>query len=47
MLTDDEARALEGEARAFYLRVLLLQHHTACSFEMAYQACTQADQEQR
>lgn len=44
-LTDDEARRLEGKARAFYLRVLVLQNETGCSVQQAVQACQDADKE--
>jgi len=42
-LTDEEARLLEGKARAFYLRVLTLQNETGCTVQQAVQACQDAD----
>jgi hypothetical protein len=42
-LTDDEARRLEGAARRFYMRVLVLQNETGCSVQQAVQACQDAD----
>lgn len=37
-LTDDEARQLEGAARAFSMRVLLLMNETSCTVDLAYRA---------
>jgi hypothetical protein len=42
-LTDEQAQRLEGKARAFYLRVLVLQNETGCSVQQAVQACQDAD----
>ncbi len=42
-LSDDEAHRLEGHARAFYRRVLLLMNATACDVRLAIQACEDAD----
>jgi hypothetical protein len=44
-LTDDEARRLDGAARAFYRRVLELINMTGCSVQQAVQACQDADKE--
>lgn len=42
-LTDEQARRLEGAARAFYKRVLILQSQTGCTVQQAVQACQDAD----
>lgn len=44
-LTDDEARALEGEVRQFYKRILILQNTTGASYTLAYHAILDADKE--
>jgi hypothetical protein len=46
-LTDEQARALEGTARAFYQQVLTLVLITGCDYKTAYAACEAADKEQQ
>jgi hypothetical protein len=46
-LTDEQARSLEGKAREFYKRALLLQHATGCTIQIAIQACQDADRGQQ
>lgn len=43
-LSDEQARRLEGEARAHYLRVLALINQTGCSIRDAIAAVAEADE---
>ena len=42
-LDDEQAMRLEGNAREFYKRVLILMNDTGCPVAMAIQAVEQAD----
>lgn len=45
-LSDEDARQLEGTARDFFVRVLMLMNDAGCSVELAYRAVEAADKEQ-
>ena len=45
-LSDEQARALEGAARAHYLRVLTLINETGCSIRDALAAVAEAEAQQ-
>lgn len=45
-LTDDQARQLEGDARDFYRRVLILMNESGCDVQTAIRACEEADKNQ-